>query len=177
LSAVAWTRISSPIGELVLIGDDEGLCELRFGIGPRPLDPGWTEAAARFRRAIREIDEYFRGARYAFSIRLAPSGTVFQKRVWDEVGRIPYGTTIAYAELARRVGAPRAVRAAGAANGRNPLPILVPCHRVIGSDGTLTGYAGGLDAKRRLLELEGARPSLAAPRTRSVQRWPAIRSP
>jgi methylated-DNA-[protein]-cysteine S-methyltransferase len=177
LSAVAWTRISSPIGELVLVGDDAGLRELRFGIDPRPPDPLWVESAIRFRRSIRQLEEYFRGERRRFAIPLAPSGTPFQKRVWDEVARIPYGTTIAYAELARRLGAAGAARAAGAANGRNPLPILVPCHRVLGSDGTLTGYAGGLDAKRRLLELEGLRPSPAAPRARSVQRWPAIRSP
>jgi methylated-DNA-[protein]-cysteine S-methyltransferase len=93
---------------------------------------------------------------------MAPHGTVFQLRVWDEIARIPFGATLTYAELAARAGAPGAVRAAGAATGRNPLSIVVPCHRVIGSDGTLTGYAGGIDRKRRLLELEGVlKPALA----------------
>lgn len=109
---------------------------------------------ARLAPLARALARYFAGELRAFELPLAAVGTPFQKRVWDELVRIPYGTTIGYAELARRIGAPRAVRAVGGANGANPIPILVPCHRVIGADGTLTGFAGGLERKRALLELE-----------------------
>lgn len=106
----------------------------------------------------RQLEEYFRGERREFDLELAPQGTPFQLAVWREVSRIPYGETATYGELARRLGDPRAVRAVGAANGANPLWIIIPCHRVVGADGSLTGYAGGIEVKRRLLELEGALP-------------------
>ena len=102
----------------------------------------------------RQLEEYFAGRRRAFDVRSAPPGTAFQQRVWGELQRIDYGQTITYAELAARIGRPTAIRAAGAANGANPVSILIPCHRVIGSDGSLTGYGGGLEAKRALLDLE-----------------------
>jgi len=108
------------------------------------------------RSAVVQLQEYFAGTRRRFDLPLAPRGTPFQLRVWRELRKIPYGRTITYAELARRAGNDRACRAVGAANGRNPLPIIVPCHRVIGTDGSLTGFGGGIEAKRKLLSLEGA---------------------
>ena len=104
--------------------------------------------------ARRQLQEYFEGTRRSFDLRLAPEGTAFQRRVWEELRRIPYGETISYRELAGRIGQPTAMRAVGLANGRNPIAVVVPCHRVIGADGSLTGYGGGLDRKRYLLGLE-----------------------
>ena len=112
------------------------------------------EDRARLAPLARGLERYFAGELFAFELALAAPGTPFQKRVWDELVRIPYGATIGYAELARRIGSPRAVRAVGGANGANPIPILVPCHRVIGSDGSLTGFGGGIARKQALLELE-----------------------
>ena len=112
-------------------------------------DPVLTECA-------RQLGEYFEGARREFDLPLAAAGSDFQQRVWREIARIPFGETVSYAELARRAGAPGSARAAGAATGHNPLSVVVPCHRVVGSDGSLTGYAGGLERKTRLLEIEGA---------------------
>lgn len=118
---------------------------------------GWKDAVRdieRLRPLERALERYFAGELRDFELALAPAGTPFQQRVWRELVRIPYGETISYMELARRVGNPRAVRAVGRANGANPIPVVVPCHRVIGADGTLTGYAGGLERKRWLLALE-----------------------
>jgi methylated-DNA-[protein]-cysteine S-methyltransferase len=112
------------------------------------------EDRAQLAPLARALERYFAGQLRAFELPLAAAGTPFQKRVWDELVRIPYGVTIGYAELARRIGSPRAVRAVGGANGANPIPILVPCHRVIGSDGSLTGFGGGIARKQALLELE-----------------------
>jgi methylated-DNA-[protein]-cysteine S-methyltransferase len=135
------------------------LCALQFLSGRQPAEP--PPASIRddgaLAEAAGEIDEYFAGARRAFTVPLVLRGTVFQRRVWEELCRIPYGETISYGELARRIGRPSAVRAVGLANGANPLAIVVPCHRVIGADGTLTGYGGGLPTKRQLLALEGVR--------------------
>jgi len=158
-----WTApIDSPIGTLAATVDDEGrLVALHF---PDHRTPAFTASAnhSRFAAVVRELDEYFAGARHDFTLALAPRGTDFQRRVWTELLRIPYGETISYRELAVRVGNPAATRAVARANATNPLPIVVPCHRVIGADGTLTGYGGGLDRKRFLLHLEGARPMLVA---------------
>lgn len=118
------------------------------------------EDRARLAPLARALERYFAGELRAFDFALAAAGTPFQKRVWGELVRIPYGATIGYAELARRIGAPRAVRAVGGANGANPIPILVPCHRVIGSDGSLTGFGGGLARKQALLELEARQAGL-----------------
>ena len=109
---------------------------------------------APIRQAKRELAEYFSGRRKRFSVKLAPEGTAFQRAVWKAIAQVGFGKTIAYAELARRAGRPRSARAAGAATGRNPIGIIVPCHRIVGSNGSLTGYAGGLSKKRALLELE-----------------------
>jgi methylated-DNA-[protein]-cysteine S-methyltransferase len=147
------THHPSPVGDLLLLADDAGL----RGLFMAPHPPVAAEpAGAPFAAAREQLDAYFAGALTAFDLPLAPRGTPFQRRVWAELGKIPYGETVSYAQLAARLGAPRAVRAVGLANGRNPLSIVVPCHRVIGADGSLVGYGGGLERKRALLELEGA---------------------
>ena len=155
------THIESPVGSLHLAANDDGLCLIEF---PQPRHR--TTSGADWREGNhplidltrRQLDEYFKGTRRSFDLPLAPTGTVFQRGVWAELSRIPYGETISYALLARRIGKPSAMRAVGAANGRNPLPIVVPCHRVIGADGSLTGFGGGLPTKQFLLRLEGALP-------------------
>jgi methylated-DNA-[protein]-cysteine S-methyltransferase len=155
-----FTRTPSPLGPLLLAGTGDALTAIwlpseRDGLDP---DPGWIEQAAPFAEAVRQLAAYFTGTLRRFDLRLAPAGTPFQQRVWHALVEVPYGETISYGELARRVGRPAAVRAVGAANGRNPLAIVVPCHRVIGSDGRLVGYGGGLAVKAALLDLErGAR--------------------
>jgi methylated-DNA-[protein]-cysteine S-methyltransferase len=155
-----YTYLDTPLGPLLLAGDDAGLKTINFQHGTAAIKPaaGW-EVASSFpahplARAVRQLNEYFDGRRRRFDLALAPTGTPFQQRVWRALREIPYGETISYAELARRIGEPRAVRAVGAANGRNPLPVVVPCHRVIGSDGTLTGFRGGVHLKAGLLDLE-----------------------
>lgn len=148
--------VNSPVGPLLVHGTAEGLQEIRFADEaapePTPTDPA---AQAILERARAQLTEYFAGARRRFDLPLAPAGTAFQRRVWAALREIPYGHTESYGELAARLGKPTAARAVGLANGRNPLPVVVPCHRVIGTDGSLTGYAGGLAIKRQLLELEG----------------------
>ena len=142
--------IPSPIGDLTLVASDRGLCAVDWGStrAKRPLDNPVLRAAAT------QLDEYFAGTRRAFDLPLDLRGTLFQNRTWSALAEIPYGTTVSYGEQARRLGVPRAARAVGAANGSNPLPIVLPCHRVIGADGALTGYGGGLDVKRWLLAHE-----------------------
>ena len=151
-----YDEIETPVARLLVAADEAGLRLIHFQTGPRPRrpDPAWRRDPAPFRGLARQLDEYFAGRRRAFELPLAPEGTAFQLATWQALRAIPYGTTISYAELARRVGKPEAVRAVGAANGANPLPIVVPCHRVIGNDGSLTGYAGGLAAKQWLLAHE-----------------------
>jgi methylated-DNA-[protein]-cysteine S-methyltransferase len=156
-----YCLLPSPLGKVVVAGDGEGLRWLEFqrrrdGAFRIPRD--WEEDPSfpLFRRMGEQLEEYFDGRRRSFSLPLAPSGTPFQKRVWAKLQEIPYGKTISYSELARRAGRPSAIRAAGAANGKNPISIVIPCHRVVGKSGSLTGYGGGLAKKRALLELEGA---------------------
>jgi methylated-DNA-[protein]-cysteine S-methyltransferase len=153
-----YDEIDSPVGPLLVAADESGLRLIHFQSGRkrRGPDPSWRRDPAAFRALARQLGEYFRRERRTFDLALAPRGTVFQLATWRALATIPYGETISYAELARRVGRPAASRAVGAANGANPLPIVVPCHRVIGKDGSLTGFGGGLHAKRTLLELEGA---------------------
>ena len=150
----------SPHGRILLVASDEGLCGVYFdGQKHHPrLEAGWRHDARHppLRQAKRELAEYFGGARKRFETVLAPEGTPFQHAVWKAISTVDFGTTITYAELARRAGFPGSARAAGAATGRNPIGIIVPCHRIVGSDGSLTGYAGGLEKKRALLALEGA---------------------
>jgi methylated-DNA-[protein]-cysteine S-methyltransferase len=153
-----WHETRTPIGPLLLAGDRNALKLVHFQAGPRPLRPpaAWIEDREPFEVALGQLSEYFAGRRREFDLPLAQDGTAFQRAVWRVLTTIPYGATISYAELARRIGNARASRAVGLANGANPLPIIVPCHRVIGSDGSLTGFGGGLEMKRKLLALEGA---------------------
>ena len=153
-------RIESPAGPLVIAADASGLRHIEFYQNRHPADrDDWQGGDNEVLQAAEaQLDEYFSGSRTYFELPLAPQGTAFQLAVWQELARIPYGTTISYAELAQRVGNPTATRAVGAANGRNPLPIVLPCHRVIGADGALTGFGGGLPMKQFLLQLEGALP-------------------
>jgi methylated-DNA-[protein]-cysteine S-methyltransferase len=163
--------VESPVGPLTLLADEDALLALRFG--DLPTTPGAERsraADARLAPAAAQLREYFAGVRRDFDLRLKPTGTAFQLAVWAALRQIPYGETISYAELARRIGNPKAVRAVGLANGANPIAIVVPCHRVIGADGRLVGYGGGLEIKERLLALEGARPACAAPR--GARLWP-----
>lgn len=147
--------IESPVGPLLLVSRDGALAQL--WMTPFPLPEGARPAdedAAVLDAAERQLTEYFGGRRTAFDLPLALEGTAFQRLVWDELLAIPFGERISYGELARRVGRPGSARAVGLANGRNPVSIIVPCHRVVGSDGTLTGYGGGLDRKAWLLDHE-----------------------
>ncbi|MBV8950364.1 MAG: methylated-DNA--[protein]-cysteine S-methyltransferase [Actinobacteria bacterium] len=153
--------LSTPIGPVVLDADDDGITWLSLDGSPPPRAHEPTpQARAHLVAATRELDEYFDGRRTGFDCPLSMRGTPFQRTVWAALLDIPYGETISYGELAHRVGAPRAARAVGLANGRNPVPIVVPCHRVIGANGTLTGYGGGLDRKRWLLAHEAGRAQL-----------------
>jgi methylated-DNA-[protein]-cysteine S-methyltransferase len=155
---VRSTTVESPIGDLLLAGDDRGLAHLIMLGGPRPrrIPADWERDDEALPEARAQLEEYFSGARTEFDLELAPQGTPFELRVWEELRRIPYGETISYGELARRVGRDGAARAVGAANGRNPIAVIVPCHRVIGANGSLTGFGGGLERKRTLLDLEAA---------------------
>ena len=151
---IYYSRFKSPVGPLLLAASNQGLLALEFGRGkPRA---GWVESEERIAPFARQLAEYFAGQRREFDLPLDLRGTDFQKRCWQALLKIPYGETRSYADVARAIGNPAAVRAVGLANGQNPIAIIVPCHRVIGSDGSLTGYGGGLEAKRKLLELEGA---------------------
>jgi methylated-DNA-[protein]-cysteine S-methyltransferase len=150
-----FSVLPSPVGPLLLSGDEAALTGLWFGEGVSP-PPAWRRDDDRFREEARQLGEYFAGARTAFDIPLRLEGAAFDRRVWGALRAIPHGTTTTYGELADRIGAPGRARAVGAANARNPIAIVVPCHRVIGSGGRLTGYAGGLERKRALLAHEGA---------------------
>ncbi len=155
-----YTRYDSPLDSLLLVANDEALTGVYFADGRSQSIIGgdWEARLAHpvLQSAKRQLGEYFVGRRKIFDLPLAPSGTPFQHRVWQALLAIPYGETQSYADIARRIGNPKAVRAVGAANGANPLSIVVPCHRVIGADGSLTGYGGGLPRKRKLLALEQA---------------------
>ena len=158
--------LETPIGRLLLVADEHGLRHIDF---PRPdqgerIERDWRRHRRYLGAAIEQLEAYFGGRLHAFDVALVAHGTTFRKTVWNELARIPYGETISYGELARRVGDPAASRAVGAANGANPLPIIVPCHRVIGSSGKLTGFGGGLPIKQWLLDHErrhAPRPVLA----------------
>jgi len=149
---IYYTWMESPTGKLLLAADDAGLRHIIFP--PATPRPRWRESAAPLGEAIRQLRAWFAGELREFSLTLAPEGPAFHQRVWRELCNIPYGETISYGELARRIGSPNAFRAVGRANGANPIPIVIPCHRVIGSNGKLTGYGGGLPAKEFLLALE-----------------------
>lgn len=151
-----YTYLDTPIGELLLAGDQHALHEIGFPSGPkrRRAELSWELRSSIFTEAKTQLSEYFSGSLKSFSLVLQPTGTVFQLRVLDELQKIPYGSTTSYKEIAARLGNPQAMRAVGTANGRNPIPVIIPCHRVIGSNGQLTGFGGGIPTKRALLELE-----------------------
>lgn len=157
-----WTTMPSPVGQLMLVGDGEALTGIYLDPhkGGPAIGADWRQDPIALRDAVSQLEEYAAGERRDFDLPLAPRGTDFQLRVWAALRQIPYGTTESYGSLARRVGTPTASRAVGAANGRNPLSIVVPCHRVIGADGAPRGYGGGIENKLRLLDLE--RTALAA---------------
>jgi len=147
-----YTYVETPIGPLLVAGDEQRLRTVHFA--PSHPESGWKKADEPFARIASQLAEYFEGKRRTFDVELQMEGTPFQLEVWSALRGIPYGEVRSYADVARQIGRPKAVRAVGAANGANPIPIIVPCHRVIGSSGALTGFGGGLGVKRRLLELE-----------------------
>ena len=148
-----YTSMDSPIGELTLTGDGRALTGV-YMERPGGPNPEWMRDDDGLAEARRQMEAYFAGALTSFDLPLAPRGTPFQEQVWGALRSIPYGKTASYRDIAVQVGNPTAVRAVGAANGRNPIAIIVPCHRVIGADGSLTGYGGGMERKRWLLDLE-----------------------
>ena len=158
IATTYWHEIGTPIGPLLLAGNERGLACVGFQAGPRAMAPRshWVRNAAPFAEAAAQLAAYFAGSLREFRLALRPAGTPFQLSVWQALRLIPYGETLSYGELARGLGHPQGARAVGLANGANPLPIIVPCHRVIGADGSLTGFGGGLPIKRALLALEGA---------------------
>lgn len=153
-----YTKYKSPVGELLLISDGEFLTGLYMENSAHPVEmqSEWVESEniPVFQKTVEQLTEYFNGVLTSFDLLLKTQGTVFQEKVWTALRKIPYGETISYQELATRIGNPKAFRAVGLANGRNPISIIVPCHRVIGANGDLVGYGGGLDRKAQLLELE-----------------------
>jgi len=165
----SYRRVDSPVGMLTIAGSGGALGHVvlaRAAHPPRDRS-GWVEEPRAFGDVVTQLEEYFAGERTVFDLVLRPTGTAFQRRVWDALSRIPYGETRTYGEIAEAIGQPGAARAVGLANGRNPIAIVVPCHRVIGADGSLTGYGGGLDVKRALLDLErDGRPSGGPGRSR-----------
>lgn len=162
MNQLFYTWYESPVGRLLLVGSRAGLNFVSFSSGKHAvvISPEWNEDRAVFQNAITQLDEYFAGRRKTFDLALFPQGTAFQTQVWNALQTIPYGETISYKELAQRIGKPKTIRAVGAANGANPIPIIIPCHRVIGLDGSLTGFGGGLPLKKRLLELESRQLAL-----------------
>lgn len=157
MNPISYTVMKSPIGPLMLAGRDDGLRLVHFSTGRRLKSPqrDWVEDKTPFKEVIRQLEVYFDGRLKVFDLPLVLDGTEFQLRVWNNLRKIPYGETISYGQLAKRVGSPDAARAVGLANGSNPIPIIIPCHRVIGSNGDLTGFGGGLPLKKKLLALEG----------------------
>ena len=166
MSETLYTFMESPVGRLLLAGDGQRLCCIGFpdGKGVVTPRPQWRRDDEAFGRARGQLREYFDGKRREFDLPLDLRGTDFQLAVWRELARIPFGETVSYGEIARRIGRPTASRAVGAANGANPIPIVIPCHRVVGTDGSLTGFGGGIEAKKRLLALE--RPDAAGEQPR-----------
>jgi methylated-DNA-[protein]-cysteine S-methyltransferase len=156
-NTMLFSTIDSPLGELLLLGDGRALHGLHMLTGRRPprIDPRWARRDEAFAAVRTQLAEYFAGARREFNLPLVLDGGEFERQVWQALLEVGYGETVSYGHIARAIGRPTASRAVGLANGRNPIAVIVPCHRVIGADGTLTGYGGGLERKRLLLELEG----------------------
>jgi methylated-DNA-[protein]-cysteine S-methyltransferase len=167
MNKASYTLVDSPLGRILLVGDQSGLIRITFQAGSAATHPAptWKRRDDAFDDARRQLAAYFAGERRDFDLSLAPRGTPFQRAVWQAVRRIPYGRTATYGEIARRIRKQTAFRAVGAANGANPLPIVIPCHRVIGSNGRLTGYSGGLHLKEALLALERTHAPRASQRS------------
>jgi methylated-DNA-[protein]-cysteine S-methyltransferase len=165
MNQIYYSRFESPVGPLLLAGPKAGLQLVSFAGGKRAKNvaPEWRLDNSAFVEVVHQLQSYFAGERRNFDLTLILEGSDFQKRVWTALQEIPYGETTSYKELAEKIGKPRAVRAVGAANGANPIPIIIPCHRVIGNDGSLTGFGGGLPLKKRLLELESYQLKLILP--------------
>ena len=161
---LSYTYLESPVGRLLLAGDDDALHFVSFPSGDKAIrpKPEWIRSERPFDEAKRQLVAYFKGELRQFDLPLVLTGTDFQKRVWNTLKTIPYGETRSYGWLAQRIGRPTASRAVGAANGANPIPIIIPCHRVIGSNGALTGFGGGIETKKFLLALEGVPMSESA---------------
>jgi methylated-DNA-[protein]-cysteine S-methyltransferase len=160
---LSYDYCDTPLGRMLLVANEKGLCGLHF-VGQKYFPQkgkDWIQDEKVLKRAKREVMEYFAGKRKRFDVPLAPEGTAFQRAIWREIAKVPFGETITYSELARRAGFPNCARAAGAATGRNPVGVIVPCHRIVGTNGSLTGYAGGLPKKKALLALEGLAPTLS----------------
>ena len=155
-SPIHYCIIESPVGKLLLTASGKHLTRLSFqnGKGPIKPDSAWTYDQRPFHKTIEQLKAYFSGKRKTFTMKVAPAGTPFQQQVWEALKAIPYGKTVSYGEIAQAIGKPQASRAVGAANGKNPISIIFPCHRVIGSTGDLVGYGGGLPIKEKLLALE-----------------------
>ena len=155
-----YRTLKTAIGALTVAGDAHTVRHIRFE-GDHEPDPRWVRSkGGAVRDAEAELREYFTGARKTFDVPIGPRGTTFQQSVWKELLAIPYGETLAYGEIARRIGQPTASRAVGAANGANPIPIIIPCHRAVGADGSMTGFGGGIATKRKLLALEAGQRAL-----------------
>jgi methylated-DNA-[protein]-cysteine S-methyltransferase len=165
-----YATMDTPLGPLLLWGREGALAGVNFQAGTQAREPAadWVADARPLADALAQLRAYFAGQRRDFSLAVEPQGTPFQRHVWQTLREIPYGVTITYGELARRVGKPSAARAVGAANGQNPIPIIIPCHRVIGANGKLTGFAGGLHLKEGLLALEQALPAEAGGQARLI---------
>ena len=154
--------IHSPIGNLLILEGEKGIKQIHFSTSQEfSIQTDWEYNPFRLKESKKQLSEYFDGSRTSFTLTLDPDGTIFQKQIWNELCNIPYGQTCSYQDIANAIGKPSACRAIGMANSKNPIPIIVPCHRVIGKNGKLTGYAGGLDRKAKLLEIENIdfRPS------------------
>jgi methylated-DNA-[protein]-cysteine S-methyltransferase len=173
MSDITYTYYDTPLGTTLLAADERGLRLISFAAGKRPERPGsgWRKDAAPMREAIRQLRAYFAGELREFDLPLSLIGTDFQLRVWRLLQTIPYGDTTSYGQLARRLGNPNASRAVGLANGSNPIPIIVPCHRVIGSNGSLVGYGGGLSNKKVLLALESRQRRLPVSEIEARADW------
>ena len=156
MSEICYTKLQSPVGPLLMAADENGLRIIHFVNGRRPRQPDrdWVEKSAAFKDVAWQLKEYFEGKRTEFDLPLVLEGTEFQMRVWNMLRKIPYGETTSYGKIARQIGSPDGARAVGLANGQNPIPIIIPCHRVIGSNGDLTGFGGGLPIRQKLLALE-----------------------
>lgn len=167
----SYLYYDSPLGRMLLVSDDDAICGISF-VGQKyekAVAPKWQDGAlhAILLRCRHELTEYFEGARTEFAFAMNPQGTPFARAVWREIARVPYGRTVAYGELARAVGGTAYPRAVGFATGHNPISIAIPCHRIVGANGSLTGYAGGLEKKSALLDLESGQKTLVASRKHS----------